>query len=93
MNFGDLIVQGVCLEMACYRLDNVVEDIEKLKVNLEELLDDSNPELREGSRFRKLLSAKAMLNSMGIDAYSARREVKSALEYQKESFPQPEDLA
>lgn len=93
MNIGDLTIQGIDLELACNRLDNVVDDIEMLKVKLAELLDDTDVELREGSRFGKLISVKSLLNSVGIDAYSARRGVKSALTYQQEAFPQPGDIA
>lgn len=93
MNIADLTIQGIDLEMACCKLDNVVEDIERLKVKLAELLDDADPELREGSRFRKLISIKALIDDVGIDAFTARRSAKSALTYQQESFPQPGDLA
>jgi hypothetical protein len=93
MTFSDLTIQGIDLELARNRLDNVVEDIESLKVKISELLDDADPELREGSRFRKLASVRSLLNSVGIDAHSARRSVKDALAYQQASFPQPEDVA
>jgi hypothetical protein len=92
MNIADLTIQGIDLELACTRLDNVVDDIERLKSKLADLLDDTDVELREGSRFRKLISVKSLLNSVGIDAYSARRGVKSALTYQREAFPQPGDV-
>jgi hypothetical protein len=93
MNFANLLSQGVDLEMAKGRLDSVVEDIERLKVLIVELLDDTDVELREGSRFRKLLIIKSLLASAGIDAYSSLRSVKSALSYQQDSLPQPEDVA
>jgi hypothetical protein len=93
MNIADLVVQGIDLELARNNLDNVVEDVERMKVMLAELLDDTDAELRDGSRFRRLISFKSLLNSVGIDAFAARRGVKSALAYQQASFPQPEDVA
>lgn len=93
MNIADLVLQGIDLEIAGERLDNVGQNIEMLKAKLADLLDDADPELREGSRFRKLLSVKALIDDTGIDAYTARRLVKSALDYQLESLPSPEDVA
>lgn len=96
MNIADLTIQGIDLEFACTKLDNITEDIELLKVQLAELLDDDvfkgDDVLKSGSRFRKLLGIKVRINSMGIDAYAARRSVQLALTYQQESFPQPGDV-
>jgi hypothetical protein len=49
--------------------------------------------LKPGSRFRKLLGIKVRINSMGIDAYAARRSVRSALICQQSTLPNPEDAA
>jgi hypothetical protein len=97
MHFADLAVQGIDLEMAKHNLDGVVEDVDRLKVMIAEMLDEptfTNVDvLTPGSRFRKLIMVKSLLNSVGIDAFAARRGVKSALAYQQASFPQPEDVA
>ena len=97
MHFADLVVQGIDLEMANHNLDGVVEDVDRLKVLVAEMLDDGtftgDDVLNPGSRFRKLIMIKCLLNSVGIDAFAARRGVKSALAYQQASFPQPENVA
>jgi hypothetical protein len=97
MTFADAVVQGIDLEFACTKLDNITEDIELLKVQLAELLDDDvftgDDMLKPGSRFRKLLGIKVRINSMGIDAYAARRSVRSALICQQSTLPTPEDVA
>jgi hypothetical protein len=96
MTFAEVAVQGIDLEFACTKLDNVVEDIESLKARIADLLDDptcnNGDVLTPGSRFRKLLSIKALIYSMGIDAFSARRSVNAALAYQQSSLPNPEGI-
>lgn len=93
MNFGDLIRQGCDLEGANGHLDGVIEAIEMLRVRFEEMLDDTDVEVRSGSRFIKLLAIKALLSSASMNAFGASRNVKSALAYQQAAFPQPEDIA
>lgn len=93
MTFAESVVLGVSLELASDRLEYLVDDIERLKALLAELLDDTDIELREGSRFQKLAIVKSLLYAAGLDAYSARRSVKEALRFQQESLPQPEDVA
>jgi hypothetical protein len=97
MTFADMTIQGIDLEFACTKLDNVLEDIESLKAMIAELLDGDyrfpgDDVLTPGSRFRKLLSIKALIYSMGIDAFSARRSVNAALAYQQSSLPNPEGI-